>query len=61
MKDLGLVWIVPSCISDLSAAATALKRERPHEFGGLGVSIQPFGLFVFAYSHVPMSVPQPYL
>lgn len=52
---------MPSCISDLSAAATALKRERPHEFGGLGVSIQPFGLFVFAYSHVPMSVPQPYL
>lgn len=44
------MWIVPSCTSDLSAAATALKRERPREFGDLGVSTQAFGLFLFAYS-----------
>lgn len=45
-----MVWIPPSCISDLSAAADKLKRERPQEFGALGVSAQAFGLFIFSYS-----------
>lgn len=44
------MWVVPSCTSDLSAAATALKRERSREFGDLDVSTQAFGLFAFAYS-----------
>lgn len=49
-KGLGLVWIPSSCVSDLSAAAIELKRERPREFGNSGASSQAFGLFVFAYS-----------
>lgn len=44
------MWILPSCTSDLSAAATALKREHPHEFGDMGVSTQAFGLTTFAFS-----------
>jgi hypothetical protein len=49
-KGLGLVCIMPSCISDLSAAAADIKREHPREFGDLGASNQAFGLFVFSYS-----------
>lgn len=41
---------MPSCISDLSAAAADLQREHPREFGDMGASTQAFGLFVFAYS-----------
>lgn len=41
---------MPSCISDLSAAATELKRDHPREFGDLGALSQAFGLFVFSYS-----------
>ena len=41
---------MPSCISDLTAAAADLKREHPHDFGDSGASTQAFGLFVFAYS-----------
>lgn len=44
------MWILPSCTSDLSAAATALMREHRREFGGMGASTQAFGLFIFAYS-----------
>ena len=44
------MWIMPSCISDLSAAATELKRDHPREFGDLGALSQAFGLFVFSYS-----------
>lgn len=44
------MWITPSCLSDLSAAATDLKRENPREFGDLGASSQAYGLFVFSYS-----------
>jgi len=44
------VWITPSCVSDLTAAASDLKREHPLEFGASGASSQAFGLFVFSYS-----------
>lgn len=42
--------IMPSCISDLSAAAADLKREKPYEFGDMGALTQAYGLFVFSYS-----------
>jgi MFS family permease len=41
---------MPSCITDLSVAATDLKRERPHEFGDSGALAQALGLYVFSYS-----------
>ncbi len=41
---------MPSCISDLTAAAADLKHDNPRDFGDLGASTQAFGLFVFAYS-----------
>ena len=49
-KGLGLVWMLPACVSDLSAAATELQRENPDGFGSLNASGQAFGLFVFSYS-----------
>ena len=49
-KGFGLVLILPSCTSDLTAAATDLKRENPLDFGDLGASTQSFGLAVFSYS-----------
>ncbi|ERF76631.1 hypothetical protein EPUS_04451 [Endocarpon pusillum Z07020] len=50
LVGFGFVWIMPSCVSDLTAAAADLKRENPHDFGDSGASSQAFGLFVFAYS-----------
>lgn len=47
---LGLVWVMPACISDLTLAAADLKRENPDDFGDSGARTQAFGLFVFAYS-----------
>ena len=48
---LGLAWVMPSCTSDLTSAAAALKQEHPSSFGDSGsASTQAFGLFVFAYS-----------
>ena len=41
---------MPSCISDLTAAAVDLKTEHPEDFGSAGAMTQAFGLFVFAYS-----------
>ena len=41
---------MPSCISDLSAAAIDLKREHPREFGDSGALAQALGLYVFSYS-----------
>lgn len=41
---------MPSCISDLTAAAAEMKSERPQDFGSAGAMTQAFGLFVFAYS-----------
>lgn len=48
---LGLAWVMPSCTSDLTSAAAALKQQHPSSFGDSGnASTQAFGLFVFAYS-----------
>lgn len=44
------MWITPSCLSALSAAAQDLKHERPREFGNFDVSSQTYGLFIFSYS-----------
>lgn len=42
---------MPSCTSDLTSAAAALKQQHPSSFGDSGnASTQAFGLFVFAYS-----------
>jgi MFS family permease len=47
---LGFVWIIPSCVPELSAAATELKREYPKEFGESDGLSLAFGLYVFSYS-----------
>ena len=49
-SGLGMVWIMPACVSDLTAAATDLKDKQPERFGQSGALTQAFGLFVFAYS-----------
>ena len=50
-SGLGLAWVMPSCTSDLTSAAAALKQQHPSSFGDSGnASTQAFGLFVFAYS-----------
>ncbi|KAI9695568.1 MAG: hypothetical protein M1836_006408 [Candelina mexicana] len=50
LVGIGLVWVIPSCLSDLSAAAVGLKREHSKVFGDRGAPSQAFGLFIFSYS-----------
>lgn len=46
----GIVWIIPYCVGDLSAAATDLKLNHPEEFGDSDGLALAFGLYVFSYS-----------
>lgn len=49
-KGIGMVWINPFCVSDLSAAAIEIKLEHAKQFGDSAGRAVAFSLFLFAYS-----------